>query len=214
MAAAHSTIQVCSTSFYPSIQAPLMLFGGCVAECRLGSRHGAPFFSNHTLNYSFSACLRNLNKKSSIHIKKNKKNICWCMNTLKLRRKGLHSTQAWSRSTLKMPSKSQAVKLTSAESLSLLSSQMDRSQQELESVCVGWIKCSIIQWFQPVFIHAWQGDSSHLSVIALTGTCRLSLQGLLLLFDPLLSEKILRQLLCSHIWWHLFQKAFAWMWLP
>lgn len=59
-----------------------------------------------------------------------------------------------------------------------------------ECTCVfGWIECSIIQCFQPVSIHAWLGDLSHLSLIALPGTCRLSLQCPLLLFDPLLSEK-------------------------
>ncbi len=47
-----------------------MPFGSCVAECRLGSQHSAPSFSNHRLNNSFSRCLRNLNKKSSIHTKK------------------------------------------------------------------------------------------------------------------------------------------------
>lgn len=56
------------------------------------------------------------------------------------------------------------------------------SRKWRECMCVGWVECSIK--VQPFSIHAWQGDLSHLSVIVLPGTCRLSLQCLALIFGP------------------------------
>lgn len=138
-------------SFYSS-PTVLVLFGGCVAECRLGSRHSTPSSSNYSLNNSFTNCLRNLNKKYSIHTKK--KLICWCMKLSMHTRKLRHWTKKkrqprlpfdsgsgsyLNQSTPKTASNSPVMKLTSAQPLSQFSSQTDRSQQEMERVYVCWM---------------------------------------------------------------------------
>lgn len=48
------------------------------------------------------------------------------------------------------------MKLTSARSLNVFSSQMDRSVHEVQCVCVcvGWVEGSIIQCYQPLSFHA------------------------------------------------------------
>ena len=193
----------------------------CRVQTWQPAQYGSIFW-DHSLNNSFSNCLRNLNKKSSIHTKK-----------LLLMHEAQHAHTHKDAQTPVQPGQRDHI-WTEARERCCQSLRrwnwricfhpiLARSQQELENVCGclggGWVchytvfpsrfHSSLTRWFIPPVT-----DSTSRRVPAQPPVPPSALWSSAFTKQQTSCCKILNQLVLSHTSWHLFHTDSSWACLP